>query len=184
LQRIDRNAESLLELINTTLDLSRLEAGRAELDVEDVPLGALLAELATEASEQPEKSHLSFRCDIATDLPPLHTDPMKLKLVVRNLLNNAFKFTEQGSVVMTAQQRDSGIDITVTDTGVGIAAESLPIIFEPFRQADASMSRRYGGVGLGLHIVRRLLDVLGGSIQVESAVGHGSTFRVRLPLAG
>jgi signal transduction histidine kinase len=103
-------------------------------------------------------------------------------MVVRNLIRNAVKFTEQGTVTISACARDDGVEITVSDTGIGIAPEVLPTIFEPFRQGDGSNTRRYGGVGLGLYIVQRLMDLLGGKIAVESEVGKGSTFRVWLPL--
>jgi len=102
--------------------------------------------------------------------------------VLKNLIGNAMKFTEQGAVTVAACERDGGVEITVSDTGVGIAPEVLPTIFEPFRQGDGSDTREYGGVGLGLYIVRRLTNLLGGTINVESEVGKGSTFRVWLPL--
>jgi len=109
------------------------------------------------------------------------TDRMKLKVVLKNLIGNAVKFTAQGEIAIDAVPRDGGIEIAVRDTGVGIAPQVLPIIFEAFRQGDSSFTRPYGGVGLGLYIVRRLLGLLGGSIAVESEIGKGSLFRVWLP---
>ena len=118
---------------------------------------------------------------MAAGLLPLYTDPGKLKVVIKNLIGNATKFTEKGSITVNAYGCGSGIEIDVIDTGVGIPADELPIIFEPFRQLESAKTRRFGGTGLGLHIVKRLLELLGGRITVESEVGHGSTFRVWMP---
>ena len=126
---------------------------------------------------------LDFIWNVPPTLPRLHTDRMKLKVVVKNLVANAVKFTERGSVTIAARLVEGGIEVSVSDTGIGIAPEALPIIFEPFRQVDSSQTRPNGGVGLGLYIVRRLLDALGATIGVESEVGRGSTFRVGIPLA-
>ena len=114
-------------------------------------------------------------------LPTLQTDALKLKVVLKNLIGNAAKFTERGTVTMAVDAVDSGVVFAVTDTGIGIPAQQHATIFEAFRQGDTSIYARYGGAGLGLHIVRRMLDLLGGTIAVESAVGRGSTFRVWLP---
>jgi signal transduction histidine kinase len=163
------------------LDLSRLEAGRLPLELADCDLPHLIGELAAETRHLQEKPGVSLIWNVAPQLPLLHTDAIKLKVVVKNLVSNAVKFTESGSVVVDVRARDAGVDISVTDTGIGIAADALPIIFEPFRQADSSPTRHYGGVGLGLYIARRLLDMLGGSITVESEVGRGSVFRAWVP---
>jgi signal transduction histidine kinase len=112
---------------------------------------------------------------------PFLTDRTKLKVVIKNLITNAAKFTDRGSVTISAAAGDSGAVVTVTDTGIGIAPQARAIIFEPFRQVDSSITRRHGGVGLGLYIARRLVELLGGHIEVESEVGKGSVFRVWLP---
>jgi signal transduction histidine kinase/DNA-binding response OmpR family regulator len=181
LRRMDKSAHGLLELINATLDLSRLEAGRVPLEVKEIILSDLVSELDAEASELRDKPNVDFVWDVAPQLPPLHTDPVKLKVVLKNLIGNAVKFTAEGRVTVGVRSREGGVEFSVTDTGIGIAPETLPIIFEPFRQGESSMTRRFGGVGLGLHIARRLLDVLGGRITVDSEVGRGSTFRVWVP---
>src|SRR5262249_51447302 len=118
---------------------------------------------------------------VAAGLPSLHTDPGKLKVVVKNLLSNAVKFTNTGRITVAAEQRQGGVEIRVSDTGIGIPVEAQGGIFEPLRQVDGSHTRPYSGSGLGLHMVKRLLEVLGGTITVESVVGQGATFRVWLP---
>src|ERR1043166_6061035 len=116
-------------------------------------------------------------------LPPLWTDLGKLQTVLKNLLGNAVKFTSAGRVTVAAAAKSGGVEISVSDTGPGIPPEALSVIFEPFRQGDSSLTRSYGGVGLGLYIVKSFLTLLGGRITVESEVGRGSTFRVWLPLS-
>jgi len=120
--------------------------------------------------------------NVAADVPPLRTDPLKLKMVLKNLVGNAIKFTERGSITVTARRVNGRVDIGVTDTGMGIARDAIPVIFDAFRQVDQSSAQRQGGAGLGLYITRRLLDLLGGTITVDSELGRGSTFRVSLPL--
>jgi signal transduction histidine kinase/CHASE3 domain sensor protein len=181
LRRMDKSAVSLLELINATLDLSRLDAGQVPLALAGVEVRDLVGEVEVETREQRQKPGVAFGWTIAAQLPPLYTDPLKLKIVLKNLISNAVKFTEQGSVVVDVRPSGTGVEFVVTDTGVGVPAEVLPIIFEPFRQGERPLTRRFGGVGLGLYIVRRLLDLLGGTITVESRVGQGSTFRAWLP---
>ena len=110
------------------------------------------------------------------------TDRLKLKIVLKNLLSNALKFTRAGRVATTTQARDGGVEFCVSDTGNGIAPELLPHIFEMFRQGEQMLTRQERGVGLGLYIVRRMVELLGGTIAVESAVGKGSTFRVWVPM--
>ncbi|MEO8603421.1 MAG: ATP-binding protein [bacterium] len=179
-RRISEQGRELLELVNTTLDMSRLESGRVPLALCEVDLVSLLAEIEVEVQLVRRNPALSVTWQVARDLAPLWTDPMKLKVIVKNLLLNALKFTDHGGVQVRAAARDDGIEIAVTDSGIGIPADLLPHIFEAFRQVDAGTERR-GGVGLGLHIVRRLLDMLGGQITVDSEPHRGSTFRIWLP---
>ncbi|MGH7966528.1 MAG: ATP-binding protein, partial [Candidatus Binatia bacterium] len=185
LRRMDKSTRELLDLILATLDVSRLEAGRLPVEIAEVCLPDLLSEIADETQDLlREKPDLSFTWQAAPLLPPLRTDRAKLKVVLKNLINNAVKFTAEGRVAVDVHtsSREQGVEIQIMDTGIGIAPDVLPHIFEMFRQGDSSTTRRYGGVGLGLYIVRQLLELLGGTVTVESAVGHGSTFCVWVPL--
>ncbi|HEV8715028.1 MAG TPA: ATP-binding protein [Candidatus Binatia bacterium] len=181
-RRVDKNARWLYDLITATLDVSRLETERVPVEVSVVSLPELMREVEDETRELRVKPGVSYEWRAVSELPPLHTDPTKLKVVLRNLLNNAVKFTDKGGVTVNAYARAGGIEISIADTGIGIAPEVLPGIFEMFRQGDNSVAQRYGGVGLGLYIVRRLLELLQGTVTVESEVGRGSTFRVWVPL--
>jgi len=180
LQKVQRSAQELLTLINSTLDLSRLETGQTGSVFTEVRLADLIDEVDSETRGLQERSPLSFLWKVSPNLH-VRTDPAKLKLVLKNLIGNAIKYSERGTVTLDAFPAKGGVEIVLADTGIGIPPEALPIIFEPFRQADASSKRRHGGVGLGLYIVRRLLDMLGGFVSVDSEVGRGSTFRVWLP---
>jgi signal transduction histidine kinase len=163
------------------LNVSRLQAGgQLPLEVRKVQVAELLAEVQAELQDLCEQSRLSCLWRVAADLPPLYTDPGKLKVVIKNLVNNAVKFTPGGSVTITAEEQ-GGVHIRVTDTGIGIPVEVQAFMFEPFRQADSSLTRRYSGSGLGLYIVKHFLEMIGGSVTVTSEVGQGSTFCVWLP---
>lgn len=182
LKRVDRNANELLELITATLDVGRLESGQVPLQLQTVDISALLAAIAVETQELCQQKGLLFSSVVSPHLPQVETDPLKLKVVIKNLIGNAVKFTETGSVSVAAHPQNEGIEICVSDTGIGIAPDAMTIIFEPFRQLESHLTRRHSGVGLGLYIVRRMLDLLGGTVQVESVLGRGSTFRVQIPI--
>jgi len=181
LQRVDKNAKELLDLISAVLDVSRLEAGRLPVNLREVRVAELLQEVEAETQEIRRQTNVASVWKVQKGLPPLCTDPGKLKVVIKNLIGNAVKFTEKGSITVDVHSYGSGIEIDVIDTGVGISADELAVIFEPFRQLESAKTRRFGGTGLGLHIVKRLLELLGGRIAVESEVGRGSTFHVRVP---
>jgi signal transduction histidine kinase len=181
LRRADRSARELLDLISATLDLSRLEAKRIALDLSQVDVAELVDEVGREYATVLDRPALAVRWFAAHALAALHTDRVKLKMVLKNLVGNAVKFTDRGEVSLTAAARDGGIEFTVVDTGVGIPTDAQLMIFEPFRQLEVTRTRLRGGAGLGLYIVKRLLDALGGTIEVESEVGRGSVFRVWLP---
>ena len=128
-----------------------------------------------------EQARLTFFWDVEPALPTLYTDPGKLKVVLKNLIGNAVKFTREGSVTVAARRHRDGVELSVADTGIGIPQAELGVIFEPFRQVESAARRQDGGTGLGLHIVKRLLEVLGGTVTVQSEMGRGSTFRVWVP---
>lgn len=183
LQRARRQTVGLVDLISAILDLSRLEAGRLPVEMKEVHLAELLQEVEAETQEiREEQVGVESVWTVAEELPVLYTDPGKLKIVIKNLINNATKFTEHGRITVDAYQHQGGVEIAVKDTGIGIPPEELPLIFEPFRQVANKMARAVSGTGLGLHIVKRLLGMLGGAITVESQIGHGSTFRVWVPV--
>ena len=181
LQRMEHSASELNDIVNATLDVSRLDAGRLPLDIKKTNLLFLLEELKHETENLRKDSPLDFFWLTPPSLPPLFTDPMKVKVVLKNLISNAIKFTEAGSVTIRVATIQDGVDISVTDTGIGVTPEACAIIFEPFRQAENPMTRKYGGIGLGLYIVRRMLELLRGEISVESSPGEGATFKVHLP---
>lgn len=181
LQQMNKSSRELLDLINATLDFSRLESGQLPLEIKATQPGGLLRELEAEMRQPWSKQDVELAWDIPAELPPLQTDPMKLRVVLKNVIANAIKFTSAGNVTVQLRHADDGFVFTVSDTGIGMTPEALEVIFEPFRQADSSSTREHGGVGLGLHIVRRFVDMLGGTISVESEYGAGSTFRIWFP---
>ncbi len=181
LERVQKNAHELSDLISTVLDLSRLDAGRLPVDLKTVRVPVFIADIIEEIQESGEQSKLQFKGIVDETLPPLYTDPGKLKVVLKNLLGNAVKFTPTGSITVMATNRNGGVEISVTDTGIGIPAEAFPLIFEPFQQVENASRGRQDGSGLGLYIVKRLLHLLNGTIAVESEIGQGSTFRMWLP---
>jgi PAS domain S-box-containing protein len=181
LERVHKSASALLELITDMLDLSRLEAGRLPVYVQEVRILTLFEELKIETREICEQAQLDVVWQAEGALPSLHTDKGKLKIIIKNLLGNALKFTPQGCIIVRAQHRDAGVEFCVTDTGIGIPQDALAVIFEPFQQVKGESWDSQHGTGLGLHIVKRLVELLGGTVAVESEVGKGSTFRVWAP---
>ncbi len=182
LAKIKRSGIELLEMIEATLNVSRLETGKDPPRFAPVRMRELADELAGELDTVDIRATTELRWDVADDVE-LTTDRRKLKIVVKNLVSNALKFTLRGEVVVSCRAVGETCRVIVRDTGVGIAPEHLPVIFEMFRQGDSSDSRAYSGVGLGLYIVRRLVAQLGGHVDVESAVDRGTQFTVMLPLA-
>jgi signal transduction histidine kinase len=182
LRRLRDNADSLLELITSTLEVNRIEAGRARPQLRDVDLAGLFAQMERESDHLPRSSGVTLRWYISAPPHPVRTDPGKLRIIVKNLVGNALKFTERGQVTVRAlfQPGPAVLQIAVSDTGSGIQAEDLPHIFGMFRQAG--QDNHPGGVGLGLYIVHRFIEQLGGQVDVSSQVQEGSTFRVSLPM--
>ena len=181
LKRIGRNAYELSDLILAMLDLSRLEAGRLSVEFQEVHVPQLIAEIQSELEDVCQLSQLEFGWQAEPNLAPVYTDPGKLKTVLKNLVGNAAKFTRQGKVSIDARGGQGGLEIVVSDTGIGIPQESLPLIFEPFYQVENPSTGQLRGTGLGLHIVKRLLERLSGHLSVASEVGRGSSFCIWLP---
>ncbi|HEY6898815.1 MAG TPA: CHASE domain-containing protein [Rhodocyclaceae bacterium] len=182
------SAEGLLGVINDILDLSKVEAGKLDLAVAPFQPRALLRDTCELFAAQAQAKGVAVHCEIAAEVPPwLAGDAGRLRQVLTNLLGNALKFTERGSVGVTASHETladgSGrLRIAVRDSGIGMAAETVAGLFAPFYQADASTTRRFGGTGLGLSISKRLVELMGGSIKAESTLGSGSCFSFWLPL--
>jgi len=180
------------QLINEILDLSKIEAGKMEIQIEDVSLADLVDKIENKLRHIADDKGLAFHITLDEDLPPLlRTDEQLLQQIINNLLSNAFKFTSEGEVKLTIQRPSSvplmdleaahTIAISVAETGIGIPDDKQQHIFEPFRQAEGNTSRHYGGTGLGLFISRRLAQLLGGDLQLHSEEGKGSTFTAYLP---
>ncbi|NOK37411.1 response regulator [Corallococcus exercitus] len=183
-QTIGAAGNDLLALINDILDLSRIEAGKVEVQWESVGLQGFVESLGRTFQPVAGQKGLRFTTTVAPDVPAtLETDPQRLGQVLKNLLANAFKFTESGEVALTIATADPArVTFSVRDSGIGIPRELHCLIFEAFRQADGSTHRKYGGTGLGLSISRDLARLMGGDVTVKSAPGEGSTFTVTLPL--
>jgi PAS domain S-box-containing protein len=181
LSRVDKNAKELLALINAVLDLSRLQSRQVSLALTEVHIPEFLDELRTDMNRLRPNAGLCVEWAHTPDLPTVRTDPVKLRMVLKNLLTNALKFTQEGFITVATRSHGTGVEFSIADTGVGIAEEDLPYIFEAFRQGATPTPHAHGGVGLGLYIVRQLLDLLGGSISVKSEQGKGSIFQVWVP---
>jgi signal transduction histidine kinase len=185
LDRVLGAARHLLALINDVLDLSKIEAGRMELQLEEFALGPLIDNVVKtiEPLAAKNENRLAVSCDAA--IGRLHADQMRLLQTLLNLMSNANKFTERGTITVDARHgRENGRDwvsIAVADTGIGMTPEQMGKLFQEFSQADASTTRKYGGTGLGLAISKRFCQMMGGDITVASEPGRGSTFTIRLP---
>jgi PAS domain S-box-containing protein len=182
LRKISANARHLLSLINDVLDLSKIEAGRMEVQAEDFGVCALVQDVAgtVEALAQGRRNRLVVDCDAA--MGDAHSDPVKIRQCLFNLLGNAAKFTEDGTITLRASREADRLVFAVEDTGIGMSPEQVDKLFRRFSQADASTTRRFGGTGLGLAITKAFATMLGGEIGVRSETGRGSTFTLSLPV--
>lgn len=181
-ERILNNGKNLLALINDILDLSKIEAGRLELVPEEFDLAQLINTTVAELQPLAEQKQLELKTLINIDHPQVVNDSVRLRQVLVNLLSNAIKFTETGSVEISVCEPTLGqLLLSVKDTGIGIAETDLPNIFEEFRQIDQTTTRKHGGTGLGLAITKSLVQMMQGTISVESKLGQGSTFQIHLP---
>ena len=186
IQTIYSSGTDLLDLINDILDLAKIESGTMSVEVSDISFGDIRDFVMRAFKQIAESKRLKFDVELAKDLPKsLYTDGKRLQQVLKNLLSNAFKFTSVGQVTLHIGKDSSTpprVAFTVKDTGIGIPKEKQQIIFEAFQQADGTTSRKYGGTGLGLSISRQISHILGGTIELNSSPGEGSTFILYLPL--
>ncbi len=186
---IQRSGAMLLEMINDILDLAKMESGKMEVRLSEFRIGALVSAQCDMARPLAEKKNLEIDHNISSGLPPLRQDQAKVQQILNNLLSNAIKFTPDGGRISISAECDpqGDLKLTVTDTGIGISPDDQQLVFEKFRQAGGAqpdgdaMTREYSGTGLGLSIVRELCRLLGGDVSLESELGKGSTFTVRLP---
>jgi GAF domain-containing protein len=186
LQRVNRAGTHLLGLINQVLDLSKIEAGKLELNPQTVQLAPLINDVISTAGQLAEQNKNRLVVDAQENLGALTVDAMRLKQILLNLLSNACKFTKQGEVKLAARKVSNGsnfVEFAVSDTGIGMTAEQQAKLFEEFSQADATTAQKFGGTGLGLAITRKLARMMGGDVTVASEAGKGSVFTVRLPVA-
>ncbi|HWP67357.1 MAG TPA: HAMP domain-containing sensor histidine kinase [Candidatus Limnocylindria bacterium] len=182
LDRIEAAGRELLTLIESTLEVGKLEAQRSPVRIETVRLPAFWADLGQTCAAIPRQEGVRLEWGGPVPNLTISTDPHKLRVIIRNLVGNALKFTPQGHVRAALHVAGDRLVVSVADTGIGIRPEDQQVIFEMFRQGDGSDARRFGGTGLGLYIVRRFAEQLGASIELESAPGRGATFRVALPV--
>jgi signal transduction histidine kinase len=182
LDRVVAQGDHLLALVNSILDLAKIEAGKLEAELSPVRIDELVAETLAPFELQAHGKGVALRAELPTPLAPCESDPLRLKQVLINLVGNALKFTERGAVTVRVLADAAGTPsaIEVADTGIGIAPERQPAVFEAFEQADASTHSAYGGTGLGLSISRGMCELLGARLELESEEGVGSTFRIVL----
>ncbi len=183
-EKIRTQASHLLSLINGILEITKIETGGASLNLEPVDLNVLSTELESDYAMVSKEKNLAVSWHVPANLPGVMCDRMKLRQVIINLVNNAIKFTDQGSVdiFFRSVADEPFFEVSVADTGIGMAEEFLPHIFDKFRQIDNSTTRNYSGTGLGLYLVKGFLDLVGGTISVKSKVGEGTIFTARIPV--
>jgi signal transduction histidine kinase len=185
LQRVNRAGTHLLGLINQVLDLSKIEAGKLELNPQTVQVAPLIDEVVDTARQLAEQNKNRLTVEAQGNLESITADPMRLRQILLNLLSNACKFTKEGDVKLQVRRVADGrswIEMAVADSGIGMTAEQQAKLFEEFTQADATTAQRFGGTGLGLAISRKLARMMGGDVTVASEPGKGSVFTVRLPV--
>ena len=185
IQFMVRRAEDLSHLVDDMLDLSKIEADRLEVKLEPLTLGPCLKEVVNQLKPLANNKGLHLTLDIPNEFPMVMADSHRIRQIVINLASNALKFTERGGVTIQCMQLENYdvLRVSVHDSGIGISPAALGYIFEAFRQADGSTTRRFGGTGLGLTIARKLIELQGGEVAVESTLGQGSTFSFTLPIA-
>jgi signal transduction histidine kinase len=182
LKRLEANGKHLLGLINDVLDLSKIEAGQLVLELSDYCVQDIAQTVRSTLEPLAADKKLAFKLELAPGLPPGHGDGRRLTQVLINLVGNAIKFTDAGEVAIKAEANNGAFHVSVRDTGPGISAADQTKLFQEFQQADNAITRKKGGTGLGLAISKRIIEMHGGKIWVESQVGQGSTFTFTLPV--
>jgi signal transduction histidine kinase len=182
LKRLEANGKHLLGLINDVLDLSKIEAGQLVLELSDYSVQDIAQTVRSTLEPLASDKKLAFKVEVVPDLPPGRGDGRRLTQVLINLVGNAIKFTDTGEVVIKAAAADDSFHLSVRDTGPGISAADQANLFQEFQQADNAITRKKGGTGLGLAISKRIVEMHGGKIWVESQLGQGSTFSFTVPV--
>jgi signal transduction histidine kinase len=182
LKRLEANGRHLLGLINDVLDLSKIEAGQLVLELSDYSVQDIAQTVRSTLEPLAADKKLAFKLELGSDLPPGHGDGRRLTQVLINLVGNAIKFTDAGEVAIKAEAHNGSFHVSVRDTGPGISAVDQAKLFQEFQQADNAITRKKGGTGLGLAISKRIVEMHGGKIWVESQLGQGSTFTFTLPV--
>ena len=181
--RIRDSGEILLGIVNDILDISKIDAGKLAIEKAEVDVGNLIERIRAMIAERADKKYIGFEIREGAGLPQtFEGDPLRITQIVLNLLSNAIKFTHRGGVALMLSAQDASIEFKVVDTGIGMTPEQMARVFQPFEQADNSITRQFGGTGLGLAISKKLVDMMYGTIAVESALGQGSEFTVRIPM--
>jgi signal transduction histidine kinase len=175
------SAQHLLSLINDILDISKIEAGQLQIAYEDFDLHSAIEKAVETARPLARKKGLDLAFAISSEIETITADRRRLEQILLNLISNAVKFTETGSIKIECEPRGDMIEIRVVDTGIGIKNQDMQTVFQAFRQIDSGMTRKYEGTGLGLSISKKLVEIMGGKIQVASEWGSGSTFSFTLP---
>ena len=183
LERVEHNGRHLLDLINSVLDISKIEAGRFTLNLAEYSLRDVIFEAVTAVESLASEKNLAVTVEVSPELPVGRADAARIRQVLLNLLGNAIKFTETGGISLSAYARNDEFEVRVTDTGPGIASSDQEQIFDEFQQVDNSSTREKGGSGLGLAISRMIMQLHGGELGVESELGQGSSFWIRLPMS-
>ena len=179
---VQNSSRHLLALINDVLDISKIEAGQLELSNSQFNLNDSVEKMVKLVSPLAEKKRLRVVNKMESDDMAVYSDKLRFEQIILNLLNNAIKFTDEGEVTIKGRRTGDMYEISVSDTGIGINSDKLNELFQPFHQIDTGLARKHEGTGLGLSICRKLLDLMSGSISLESQFGLGSTFTITLPV--
>jgi signal transduction histidine kinase len=181
LNMVRGSAQHLLSLINDVLDISKIEAGQLQIAHENYNLRQTIEKTVESSRPLADKKGIELACSISSEIENMTGDRRRMEQILLNLISNAIKFTEKGSVKIECEPEDGKVTVKVIDTGIGIKSEDMGTIFQAFRQIDSGITRKYEGTGLGLSICKRLVELMGGKIWATSEWGSGSTFSFSLP---